>query len=71
MSVILALGYGARSALMKRKALMQAVAEKARPVLGAVFVLVGVMILFRVHHMIEAWALEVLPYWLTDFSVSL
>ena len=70
-SIILALGYGARSALMRRKALMQVVAERARPVLGVVFVAVGLMILFRVHHMIEAWALDVLPYWLTDFSVSL
>ena len=70
-SVILALGYGARSALMKRKEMMQKIAERGRPVLGAVFVLVGVMILFRVHHLIEAWALDVLPYWLTDFSVSL
>jgi len=70
-SVILALGYGARSALQRRKELMRSIADKARPVLGVVFVAVGLMILFRVHHMIEAWALEVLPYWLTDFSVSL
>lgn len=71
MSVILALGYGARATLLRRKERMRAVAEHARPVLGAVFVAVGVMILFRLHHVIEAWALEVLPYWLTDFSVSL
>ncbi|MDQ2089877.1 cytochrome c biogenesis CcdA family protein [Marimonas arenosa] len=70
-SVILGLGYGARSALLRRKALIQVVAEHARPVLGMVFLAVGVMILFRLHHMIEAWALGVLPYWLTDFSVSL
>ncbi|MDU8927712.1 cytochrome c biogenesis CcdA family protein [Alisedimentitalea sp. MJ-SS2] len=70
-TIILALGYGARSALQRRQALMRRIAEKARPVLGVVFVAVGLMILFRVHHMIEAWALDVLPYWLTDFSVSL
>lgn len=70
-TVILALGYGARSALQRRKALMQAIAERARPIMGAVFVAVGLAILFRLHHVIEAWALDVLPYWLTDFSVSL
>jgi len=31
----------------------------------------GLMILFRVHHMIEFWALEILPYWFTDLSISL
>ena len=70
-SVILALGYVARSALQRRKALMQRIAQRARPILGAVFVIVGLMILLRIHHMIEAWALDMLPYWLTDFSVSL
>lgn len=70
-SVILALGYGARSALQRRKEMMRAVVDKARPILGVVFVAVGLMILFRLHHVIEAWALETLPYWLTDFSVSL
>ena len=70
-TIILALGYGARSALQRRQALMRRIAQQARPVLGVVFVAVGLMILFRLHHMIEAWALDVLPYWLTDFSVSL
>ena len=70
-TIILGLGYGARSALQRRQALMRRIAEKARPALGLVFVVVGLMILFRIHHMIEAWALDVLPYWLTDFSVSL
>jgi cytochrome c-type biogenesis protein len=30
---------------------------------------VGLMILFRVHHMIEAWLIGVLPYWLQDLSI--
>ncbi len=70
-TIILALAYGARSALQKRQALMRRIVEKARSILGVVFVAVGLMILFRLHHVIEAWALDVLPYWLTDFSVSL
>ncbi|WP_137701182.1 cytochrome c biogenesis CcdA family protein [Marimonas lutisalis] len=70
-SVLLLLAYGARSALQKRQALMRAIAEKSRPVLGIAFVAVGLMILFQLHHVIEAWALDVLPAWLIDLSVSL
>jgi cytochrome c-type biogenesis protein len=69
-TVILALGYGARAALQRRRALMQRVAAKAKPIMGVVFVAVGLMLLFRVHHMIQTWLINVLPYWLQDFSVS-
>ena len=70
-SVILALGYGARAAIQRRQALMRVIAAKSRPIMGAVFVAVGIAILFRVHHMIEAWAVQNLPAWLIDLSVSL
>ncbi|SDI99802.1 Cytochrome c biogenesis protein CcdA [Aliiruegeria lutimaris] len=70
-TVILALGYGARSVIQKRQAWMRAVATKGRPILGAVFVAVGVGLLLNVHHMLEAWALDVLPIWLQDLSVSI
>jgi cytochrome c-type biogenesis protein len=69
-TVILALGYGARAALQRRRALMQRIAAKAKPIMGVVFVAVGLMLLFRVHHMIQTWLINVLPYWLQDFSVS-
>jgi cytochrome c biogenesis protein CcdA len=70
-TIILALGYGARAALARRRALMQRLAERSRPILGVVFVVVGTAILFRVHHMIEAWAIQTLPPWLIDLSVSI
>lgn len=70
-TVVIALAYGARNVLAGRQAMLRALGMRARPILGAVFVAVGLMILFRVHHMLEAWALDVLPYWLTDFSVSI
>ncbi|MCT8158726.1 cytochrome c biogenesis CcdA family protein [Pseudoruegeria sp. SHC-113] len=70
-TIILLLGYGARSALVKRQALMRRIAERSRPVLGAVFIFVGVAILLRWHHMAEAWAVQNLPAWLNDLSVSL
>lgn len=70
-TLILALGYGARSWFMARQHLMQVIAEKSRPLLGAVFVCVGLGILFKLHHRIEAWAVQNLPAWLIDLSVSL
>ncbi len=70
-TIIVVLGYGARSLLSRNRALMQKLAARARPILGAVFVLVGLAILFRLHHVAEAWLLQTLPPWLIDLSVSL
>ncbi|SMR82234.1 Cytochrome c biogenesis protein CcdA [Aliiroseovarius halocynthiae] len=70
-TIIIALGYGARAAIMRRQALMRRIAQKSRPIMGVIFVAVGLMILFRFHHVLEAWAVQTLPAWLNDFSVSL
>ncbi|MBR9844262.1 MAG: cytochrome c biogenesis protein CcdA [Rhodobacteraceae bacterium] len=70
-TVILALGYGARSALQRRQALMRRIANAARPAMGIVFVAVGLALLFNLHHMVEAWLLGVMPGWLLDLSVSI
>ncbi len=70
-SVILALGYGARAALQKRRALMRRVAEISKPVMGVVFVVVGLMILTGINQLIEAWLVGIMPIWLQDFSVSI
>ncbi|MEM1235496.1 MAG: cytochrome c biogenesis CcdA family protein [Pseudomonadota bacterium] len=68
-TIILVLSYGAQSALRSRRALMQRLAVWARPATGVILILVGLGILFKVHHVIEIWALETLPYWLQDLSV--
>lgn len=70
-TLILGLGYGAKGLFSRNRAALRRLAEVSRPAMGAVFVAVGVAILFRVHHMIEAWALDVLPAWLIDLSVSI
>jgi len=70
-TVILALGYGARSVIRKRQAWMRALATRSRPVLGVVFVAVGVAILFKFNQLAEAWIIQTLPNWLVDFSVSI
>ena len=70
-TIILALGYGARSVIVARQARMRAIAQKARPLMGVVFVAVGLAILFKLHHLAEIWALDNLPAWFTDLSVSI
>lgn len=70
-TIILALGYGARSVIQKRQALMRRIAAQSRPILGAVFLVVGLGIFFDVHKMIDFWAIQTLPAWLVDFSVSI
>ncbi len=70
-TIILGLGYGARSVIQRRQALMRSIAERSRPILGGVFVAVGLGILFRFHHAIEARLVQTLPVWLIDLSVSI
>ncbi|MGR3320893.1 MAG: cytochrome c biogenesis CcdA family protein [Pseudooceanicola sp.] len=70
-TLILGLGYGARSLLTNRRAALRAIAERSRSVLGVIFVAVGMSILFRLHHIAEAWAVEHMPEWLLNLSVSI
>ena len=70
-TIILALGYGAQSVIRRRQAWMRSLAGSARPIMGAVFVAVGLAILFKFHHTLEFWALEYLPEWFTELSVSI
>ncbi len=70
-TVMLVLAYGARSALMRRRNAMQALAVRAKPILGVVFVLVALTILTGFNRRIEIFALEHLPLWLQDLSVSI
>lgn len=68
-SVMIALGYGARATLQKRQALMRQLATASKPILGITFVVVGLALIFKLHHYLDAVLLESLPYWLTDLSV--
>jgi len=70
-TVIIALGYGARSVIQRRQVWMRGIAARARPVMGVIFIAVGAGLLLRVHHYLEFWALQTLPPWLIDLSVSL
>ena len=70
-SIIIGLSMGAREAIRKRANVLRALAERSKPILGVTFVAVGLMLYFKVHHIIDAWALEVMPFWLQDLSVIL
>ncbi|AML51094.1 cytochrome c biogenesis CcdA family protein [Falsihalocynthiibacter arcticus] len=70
-TVILLLAYGARATLLKRQALMRRIAAKSRVIMGITFILVGAAIYFQLHIILERWALQNLPAWLVDFSVSI
>ncbi|MEL7099646.1 MAG: cytochrome c biogenesis CcdA family protein [Pseudomonadota bacterium] len=70
-TLILALGLGAREALRTRANALRGLAARSKPILGVTFLAVGLMLLFGVHHMLEAWALDNMPAWLIDLSVSI
>ena len=70
-TLILGLAYGARSLLQRNQAEFRGFATRAKPIMGVVFVVIGIALLARVNHLVDAWLLQVLPTWLVDFSVSL
>ena len=70
-TVILLLGYGAREAIMSRQSAMRVLADKSKPLMGIIFIAVGLMILTRFNQAIEVWLLELMPDWLLFFSVSI
>jgi len=70
-SLILMLAYGARTWLRRNMTRMRTLAARAKPVLGATFILIGLGLWFRINHIIDAWLIDTLPAWLVDFSVSI
>lgn len=70
-TLVLAAAYGLRGWMRRNSARLVGLSRRARPVMGAIFILVGTALLFGVDHMIERAALRVLPAWLIDLSVSI
>ncbi|MEM7683904.1 MAG: cytochrome c biogenesis CcdA family protein [Pseudomonadota bacterium] len=70
-TLILGIGLGAREAIRTRANALRGLAERSKPILGVTFIAVGLMLALKVHHIIEAWALDVMPIWLQDLSVAL
>lgn len=69
--VVIALSYGTREVIGKRKEVFQALATKANWIMGGLLIALGVSILLGLHHVLEGLLLDVLPYWLQDLSVAL
>lgn len=69
-AVMLILGYSARWIIARRKAVLMAVAPRARQILGVGLVAAGAFIALHVDHIAERWVLEHLPSWFSDLSVS-
>jgi len=69
-TVIVALGYGTQEAIRRRQDSMRGLAHRAKPIMGITFVLVGVMIFFKFHYVIEGWLVSILPNWFQDLSTN-
>lgn len=70
-TLIIGLGLGAREAIRTRAQALRGLAERSKPIIGATFIVVGAMLFFQVHHVIEGWLLDVMPIWLQDLSVAI
>lgn len=67
---IIGIGLGTREAIRARATSLRGVAERSKPILGAAFLAVGVMLFFRLHHVLEAGLISAMPIWLQDVSVT-
>lgn len=70
-TIILALSFGTREILRTRQDTLRHWSIRSKPILGAAFIVVGAGLILNIHHMLEAWALSVMPTWLIDLSVRI
>ncbi len=70
-TLILGIGLGGQRMLRDRAQKLRGLAARSKPILGAVFLTVGLAILFNLHHLAEAWAIRTLPAWFNDLSISI
>lgn len=70
-TIMLVLAYGARQLISSRKAWLGQIAPHAKTILGVGLVVVGLGIVFHLDRAAEFWAVQNLPAWLTNLSVSI
>jgi len=63
------LGIGAKETIRTRAQTFRGLAERSKPIIGAAFITIGLMLFFQLHHIIEEWLLNIMPIWLQDLSV--
>jgi len=69
-TVILVLGELSRDALIRNRERMQKLSQWARPIMGGLLISVGIFLLLGLHYVVERWAIETLPYWFQDLSIT-
>ncbi|GAB4303344.1 MAG: cytochrome c biogenesis CcdA family protein [Roseovarius sp.] len=69
-TLILGIGLGGQGLVRRRAEALRGIAVRSKAVLGAAFLAVGVMLLFRLNQVIEGWLLAALPDWMVDLSVT-
>jgi len=67
-TVLIALAYGSRAAIVGRRDLLLSAAAWIKPTAGALFVAIGVVVLLGLDKTIESALLDHLPDWLTDLT---
>jgi cytochrome c-type biogenesis protein len=65
---MLALSYGSRQALSQRRAKLARLAELAKPVMGAVLLLIGLLILSGLDKVVETRLTDTMPVWLVNLT---
>jgi cytochrome c biogenesis protein CcdA len=70
-SVLLALAYGSREVVGRRRARLAALMPYAKPLFGVILLVLGVAILLHWDRALESWLLDVMPVWLQELSVAL
>ncbi len=69
-TIILALGFGAKEIVARRRDRFRQIAGRAKPILAVTFIAVGLAILSGADRWLESRVLDLLPIWLQDLSVS-
>lgn len=67
-SVLLALAYGTREVLQKRKSALMRIAQDGKRVFALLFIVLGVAILAGWDKLIESWLVGLMPDWLVDVT---
>jgi len=69
-TVMVGLGYGARGLVLSRNSRLRRIATAAKPIMGVIFLLVGLSLIFGVNLTVEGWLLDHMPLWLQDLSIA-
>lgn len=68
-TIVILLALGTRSAIATRKEMLMTVSTYARPVIGILFISLGALILSGLDKQIEIALLDIMPFWLMEWTV--